>query len=78
MAPAIVVPSRIHDEWVRWFYDLPLWLDLGELRIVHACWDAKTIADASEILGGNKLNRDVIASAFQKGERNIAGTVRQT
>lgn len=22
-----------------WFRTLPLWLDLGELRVVHACWD---------------------------------------
>ena len=65
--------SKVHEEWVSWFYDLPLWLDLGDLRIVHACWDVKTIADTSEILGGNKLSRDVIAGAFQKGGRNTFG-----
>jgi len=27
------------DEATRWFQTLPMWLDLGELRIVHACWD---------------------------------------
>jgi len=30
------------DEWrsyLEWFYTLPLFLDLPELRVVHACWD---------------------------------------
>ena len=26
---------------IKWFYTLPLWLDLRELRIVHACWHQK-------------------------------------
>jgi hypothetical protein len=32
------------DEATRWFLDLPLWLDLGELRVVHACWDPPSMA----------------------------------
>lgn len=36
-----------HDgEWadyLKWFETLPLFLDLGELRVVHACWDAAAI-----------------------------------
>lgn len=29
--------------WTEWFLTLPLWLDLGGLRLVHACWDADAI-----------------------------------
>lgn len=28
----------LHKELVDWFLTLPLWLDLPEIRIVHACW----------------------------------------
>lgn len=28
-----------HNEFVEWFKTLPLWLDLGSIRIVHACWN---------------------------------------
>jgi hypothetical protein len=28
---------------IEWFRTLPLWLDLGELRIIHACWDREKI-----------------------------------
>ncbi|MEI6714380.1 MAG: metallophosphoesterase [Verrucomicrobiota bacterium] len=30
-------------QWLEWMRKLPLFLDLGELRVVHACWDAPSI-----------------------------------
>jgi hypothetical protein len=35
---AVGADSGVHREWVDWFRTLPLWLDLGGLRAVHACW----------------------------------------
>lgn len=29
--------------WIEWFKTLPLWLDLGALRIIHACWHNQSI-----------------------------------
>lgn len=31
-------------EFLRWFYEMPLFLDAGRFRVVHACWDAELIA----------------------------------
>lgn len=31
------------QEWVEWMKRLPMFLDLGGLRAVHACWDGKRI-----------------------------------
>jgi len=28
---------------INWFKTLPLWLDEGEFRVVHACWEYKAI-----------------------------------
>ena len=28
---------------INWLKTLPLWLDLGDLKIVHACWDKELI-----------------------------------
>ncbi len=36
-------PEAYHDV-IDWFKTLPLWLDYGEVRIVHACWDGDMIA----------------------------------
>ncbi|QJQ97077.1 MULTISPECIES: metallophosphoesterase [Halomonadaceae] len=41
--------EQYHDhpaEWedtLAWFMEIPLFLDLGELRVVHACWDQPLI-----------------------------------
>ena len=30
-------------EFLGWFYELPLFIDAGRFRVVHACWDAELI-----------------------------------
>ena len=30
-------------EWTEWFLNLPLWIELDGLRLVHACWDQVSI-----------------------------------
>lgn len=34
----VVKGSELHQELIDWFKSLPLYLDLPELRVVHACW----------------------------------------
>lgn len=36
--------TPLHEEFVRWFETLPLFLDLPELRLVHACWHPAALA----------------------------------
>ena len=39
--------AQYPGEWrdfVQWFYDMPLFVDAGRFRVVHACWDADVIA----------------------------------
>lgn len=31
------------DDFIDWFWTLPLFLDMGDFRLVHACWDAELI-----------------------------------
>lgn len=57
------------DEWqsyLEWFYTLPLFLDLGDLRVVHACWDDEHI---SWLKSKNyfTLNYDLLLSSHQNG-----------
>ncbi|WP_390959975.1 metallophosphoesterase [Pseudomonas moorei] len=35
-------PADWHD-FLQWFYDMPLFVDAGRFRVVHACWDASLI-----------------------------------
>lgn len=36
--------SALHAEFIAWFRQLPLYLDLPELRVVHACWHPASLA----------------------------------
>lgn len=51
--------SAERDETVAWFKTLPLWLDLGDLRVVHACWDPEAMAG----LGSPFLDDQAIVQA---------------
>ncbi|MEM6916147.1 MAG: metallophosphoesterase [Verrucomicrobiota bacterium] len=45
------------DEWedyLNWFKTLPFFLDLGDFRVVHACWSQRHI----DLLGGKALHDD--------------------
>ncbi|MDO8905963.1 metallophosphoesterase [Hydrogenophaga sp.] len=43
-----------HDEAIEWFLTLPLWLDLPELRVVHACWHDGYIVELQPLLGPSR------------------------
>ena len=50
--------------WIDWFAGLPLFLDLGRLRVVHACWDARAVEGTREI---GRLENDVLEKYSRRG-----------
>jgi len=58
------------DKWkniIDWFKTLPLWLDLDEIRIVHACWDSQYIKEIEELQNGAiYLSDDLLHAANDK------------
>jgi Calcineurin-like phosphoesterase len=58
----------IHDEIIRWFKTLPLWLDLGAIRVVHACWNDECMGALRPFLGkAATLTDELIVWANRKG-----------
>lgn len=55
-------------EYLDWFWTIPLWLDLGDVRIVHACWHRPSIEVVEEICGGSLLAPEQLAAATAKGD----------
>lgn len=55
--------------YLDWFATLPLWLDLGGLRVVHACWHEKSMAAVHEHCGTSARFTDPknLADATTKG-----------
>lgn len=58
----------LHSELMAWFYTLPLWLDLPELRVVHACWHAGYIDTLRPWLtSDNQMTPETLVAASRPG-----------
>lgn len=56
--------AGLYKEIIDWFLDLPLWLDLPEIRVVHACWDDELMRGiGAKLRPGNKLSRELMPDA---------------
>lgn len=55
--------------YLDWFATQPLWLDLGPIRVVHACWHAPSIEVVMRELGTNRLTAlDALVRASTEGD----------
>jgi len=48
---------------IEWFKTLPLWLDLGDIRIIHACWDKEMVRK----IGTPVLTAELLHASSNKG-----------
>jgi hypothetical protein len=68
---AVGAGPGVHREWIDWFRTLPLWLDLGGLRAVHACWHQPSMDVVRPLtMRGDSswyLDDDVMLQASTKG-----------
>jgi hypothetical protein len=56
--------ATLHKEIINWFLTLPLWLDLPELRVVHACWHEPFMEYlAPRLIEGRYLSRQLMTEA---------------
>jgi hypothetical protein len=59
-------PSE-HANIIDWFLTLPLWIDLPDLRVVHACWHTSFIEWVSPRLHRDRyLTRELMVEATRK------------
>ncbi|MBS0321417.1 MAG: metallophosphoesterase [Proteobacteria bacterium] len=60
--------SAQHQELVDWFYTLPLWLELPGLRLIHACWHPRFVAEFAPMLApGHRIKPEQVAAANREG-----------
>ncbi|WP_250658714.1 metallophosphoesterase [Alkalimarinus coralli] len=61
------------NDFLDWFYQMPLFLDFEDFRVVHACWDQQLIATFKERYGGNLIDEDFLHASAVKD--SFAGQV---
>ena len=60
--------SELHDIFLEWFKTLPLFLDLPDLRVVHACWHPDHLQKIGPFLDNqNSLLPDAWKSTAREG-----------
>lgn len=57
------------QDYLNWFYSLALFLDLPELRAVHACWDQEDI-DWLKDKDLYRMNKELLVSSYKKGSKD--------
>jgi hypothetical protein len=57
----------LHKEIIDWLLSLPLWLDLPEVRIVHACWHSRFMEYLTpRLLPGALLSAELMQDATRE------------
>ncbi len=60
--------SPLHRSIIDWFMTIPMWLDLGGVRVVHACWSPPRIAHLKNWSGpNNTLTERIVIDGTTKG-----------
>ncbi|WP_018403509.1 metallophosphoesterase [Marinobacter gelidimuriae] len=60
--------SDLHKSMIRWFKTLPVYLDLPELRVVHACWHPKYLKTVGSLTDcKNRLLPEAWEASSRKG-----------
>ena len=72
--------SGFHQSAIRWMRRLPVVLDLGGLRAVHACWDAEALQtlEAAGWVAGQGLSDELLHALYEKGSALHAARERLT
>ena len=63
--------DRTPDDMLAWFYTLPLWLDLGSVRVVHAFWDEasmETLVRTGAVDEARRLRPESLHAASTRGD----------
>jgi hypothetical protein len=58
-----------YRETLEWLKTLPLWIDLPELRVIHACWDQAKIELLSSRHAGPRLTDNLLVQASTYGTK---------
>jgi len=59
--------TREHKDWVKWFLELPLWIEEADFRVVHACWSPACVEKLlPHLRSGARLTPDLVERASRQ------------
>lgn len=54
-------------EFLDWFYQLPLFIDAGRFRLVHACWDERLIEPLRGLFADGRVDEAFVQASAEPG-----------
>lgn len=66
------------EEWadhLKWFRTLPLFIDLKEIRIVHACWSEPAVSYLKDNLPEGKMKKSVFRGMYRNPKSDLSQSV---
>lgn len=67
--------SALPDEWkshLRWMRHLPLFLELGDIRIVHACWSSPAISIVKSALSDGRSRKSIFRGYYKSPKSELS------
>lgn len=65
----------LHDELISFFKTLPLWLEIGDIRVVHACWNMQKQKQLKPFLTSDNCLTDAgIIESAKEGSTTFEAT----
>lgn len=71
-------PIEKSEQWIshlRWMRELPLYLDLGDIRIVHACWSDQAVETIAEAESQGMSKKSMFRKIYNKPKSEISKSV---
>ena len=59
--------SELKSEVLKFFYSLPIWIEVDGIRVVHACWDQHQIEVMKSKTKSGRLSHDLLVEASTEG-----------
>jgi hypothetical protein len=56
-----------YEDYLEWFKTLPLYVETGDFRAVHACWDRSNILFLRSVLKNDRMNEHVLHQSVKIG-----------
>lgn len=69
--------SAQHTEAIAWFRTLPLFLDLAEFGVVHACWSPSDFAKLSPFLSPTNVAHGELFARYQLNDGGVYNSVER-
>ena len=62
----LILEESVRQDFLAWFWTIPLWLEIDGLRVIHACWNQALIDAMVKLLPDARMTPEFLEVAARK------------